>query len=59
MKILVDYDSCEANGVCEREAPRLFRVEDDDTLTVLNDSPDSAQYDKARAAAAGCPRNHP
>ena len=35
MKIIVDYDLCEANAVCQRSAPEVFRVEDDDTLTVL------------------------
>ena len=35
MKVVVDYDLCEANAICMEQAPEVFRVEDDDTLTVL------------------------
>ena len=35
MKIVVDYDLCEANAVCMDCCPEVFRVEEDDTLTVL------------------------
>ena len=32
MKIVVDYELCEANAVCVGCCPEAFRVEDDDTL---------------------------
>ena len=35
MKVVVDYDLCEANALCMDCAPEVFRVEEDDTLTVL------------------------
>ena len=35
MKVVVDYDLCEANAVCRRSCSEVFRVEEDDTLTVL------------------------
>ena len=35
MKVVVDYDLCEANALCMDCCPEVFRVEEDDTLTVL------------------------
>ena len=32
MKVVVDYDLCEANALCMDCAPEVFRVEEDDTL---------------------------
>ena len=37
MKVVVDYDLCEANALCMDCCPEVFRVEEDDTLTVLMD----------------------
>lgn len=56
MKIVVDYDLCEANAVCQRVAPEVFRVEDDDTLTILIDAPDEALRGKLEEAVRLCPR---
>ncbi len=56
MKIIVDYDSCEANGMCQDAAPALFRVETDDTLTVLIEEPSAEHRDALEAAVAACPR---
>ena len=39
MKIVIDYDLCEANAVCMDVCPEVFRVEEDDTLTVLIEKP--------------------
>ena len=39
MKIVVDYDLCEANAVCMDVCPECFRVEEDDTLTILVEKP--------------------
>ena len=35
MKIIVDYDLCEANALCMDSCPEVFRVEEDDSLTIL------------------------
>jgi ferredoxin len=56
MKVVVDYDLCEANAVCMKHCPEVFRVEDDDTLTVLLDEVPGALQDKAREAERLCPR---
>ena len=56
MKVVVDYDLCEANALCMKAAPEIFRVEDDDTLTVLIDAVPGDLKDKAYEAARLCPR---
>ncbi len=56
MKVVVDYDLCEANALCMKAAPEIFRVEEDDTLTVLVDVVSDDLVEKAREAAHRCPR---
>ena len=56
MKIVVDYDLCEANALCMEAAPEVFRVEEDDTLTVLIDAPGEELRVKVEEAARLCPR---
>jgi len=56
MKVVVDYDLCEANAVCQKQAPEVFRVEEDDTLTVIiSDVPGDLQA-KVEEAVRLCPR---
>ena len=53
MKIVVDYDLCEANAVCMDVCPECFRVEEDDSLTVLIESPALRdQFNRSPAVAA-------
>ena len=56
MKIVVDYDLCEANALCMEAAPEVFRVEEDDTLTVIIESPGEDLRAKVEEAARLCPR---
>jgi ferredoxin len=35
MKIVIDYDLCEANAVCMDTCPECFRVEEDDEAVRL------------------------
>ena len=56
MKIVVDYDLCEANAVCMDVCPECFRVEDDDTLTILVENPGDVQ--RFRAEVRKLIRNH-
>lgn len=55
MKISVNYDLCEANGVCEEHAPDVFQLDDNDELNLLAE-PDDESAPRVRKAAAGCPR---
>jgi ferredoxin len=56
MKVVVDYDLCESNALCMDCAPEVFRVEEDDTLTVLiEEIPDDLRT-KVEEAVRLCPR---
>ncbi len=56
MKIVVDYDLCEANAVCMDVCPECFRVEEDDSLTLLIESPGEELRDKVNESVRLCPR---
>ena len=56
MRIVVDYDLCEANAVCVRTAPDMFRVDDADRLHLLVANPAPEQMELAKAAVRRCPR---
>lgn len=55
MNVKVDFDRCEANGVCVGIAPDVFDLNDDDELSVVDPVP-SGSEDAARDAIAQCPR---
>lgn len=55
MKIVVDWDSCEANGVCEGIAPEVFQLDDDDNLQLVGDVT-TENLEKVQRAVQGCPR---
>jgi ferredoxin len=55
MKILVDRDKCEGLGMCEAMAHEYFEVDDDEIMTVLNDSPPESERDHVHAAVQACP----
>jgi ferredoxin len=56
MKVVVDYDLCEANAICMKHCPEVFRVEEDDTLTVLMDEVSDDLRAKCEEAERLCPR---
>lgn len=56
MKVVVDYDLCEANALCMGACPEVFRVEEDDTLTVLMDEVPEPLRSKLQEAERLCPR---
>ncbi len=56
MKIKVDYDLCEANMICQKSCPEVFRVEDDDSLTVLMTEVPEELRAKLKEAVWLCPR---
>ena len=55
MRIVVDYGKCTGLGMCEAEAPDLFEVQDDGSLSVLNEQPGEDQLAAAQAAVDACP----
>lgn len=56
MKVIVDYDLCEANALCMESCPEVFRIEEDDTLTLLMDEIPEKLREKLEEAARLCPR---
>ena len=56
MRIVVDYDLCEANAVCVRTAPDIFKVDDSDRLHLLVVTPAAEQLEVVKAAVRRCPR---
>ncbi len=56
MKVVVDFELCEANAVCMGVCPEVFRVEDDDTLTILMESPSENLRAKVEESVRLCPR---
>jgi ferredoxin len=56
MKIVVDWDRCEANGVCMRVAPEAFNLDEKDQLHVLVENVPPEQRAKVEQAVRDCPR---
>ena len=56
MKIVVDFDLCESNAVCMDIAPEVFKVDDDDMLHILMESPSEELRGKVEEAVRLCPR---
>ena len=56
MKVVVDYDLCEANAVCMEVCPDVFKVDDEDNLHILIDNPGEELRAKIEEAVRLCPR---
>ena len=56
MKVVPDYDACEANAVCAGLVPEVFEVDDDDNLHILVDEIPERLLDGVRHAVRSCPK---
>jgi ferredoxin len=56
MRVVVDRDLCEANGVCEQIAPEVFEVGEDDVLQILQPEVPAGLEDKIHEAVMRCPK---
>lgn len=56
MKIVIDYDLCEANAICMGIEPSVFEVREDDNLYVLQEEPPESLRPKMEEAARRCPK---
>jgi ferredoxin len=56
MKIDVDWDLCESNGLCAAEAPEVFELDAQNFLQIHAEEPDASLHEKVRRAAAACPK---
>lgn len=56
MRVEVDFDLCESNGVCMGIIPEVFHLGDDDMLTVLQPEVNPETEERVREAVRQCPR---
>ena len=55
MRVSVDLDLCQGHGVCESEAPSVFELGKNATVTILDDEPDESLRSEVEAAVRFCP----
>ncbi len=55
MRIEVDRGKCEGLGMCEAMAHDFFEVDDDEVMTILEESPPESERDRVHAAVEACP----
>jgi len=56
MKVIVDWDLCEANAVCMKVCPEVFELQEDDTLLIKDETPPEKLRPKLEEAVRRCPR---
>jgi ferredoxin len=56
MRVIVDMSQCESNALCMGVAPDVFHVDDDDNLTVLDETPDETARERVLEAVRVCPK---
>jgi ferredoxin len=54
--VIVDMNQCESNALCMGVAPDIFRLDDDDNLTVLDETPDESARERVLEAVRVCPK---
>lgn len=57
MKISVDRDRCEANGVCMGIAPEVFELDEDDELRITQPDAQPDTVERVTEAVDACPMN--
>jgi ferredoxin len=55
MRVVVDMVQCVGNGLCMAAAPEVFQVDDDGSLTLLQERPPEELRQKVEDAARFCP----
>jgi ferredoxin len=56
VRVVVNWDLCESNGLCVLAAPEVFELQEDDTLLILAETPDGSQLAKVAEAVRTCPK---
>lgn len=56
MKVVVDFDLCEANAVCMDVCPEVFKVDEEDNLHILIERPGEDLRKKVEEAVRLCPK---
>jgi len=56
MKVRVEPDLCEANGLCVAAAPEVFELMDDDVVVILLPEPPPEAESAVAEAVIACPK---
>lgn len=56
MRVTLDAEACEANGLCEAIAPDHFELDDEDRLAVRRTTVEEGELQDVERAVASCPR---
>jgi ferredoxin len=56
VRIVIDWNLCESNAVCEQLVPEVFRVGEDDELEVLDEHPPEELRARLDEAVNRCPK---
>ncbi|GAA5044662.1 ferredoxin [Nocardia callitridis] len=56
MKIGVDLDQCEANGICVGIAPDVFELDDEDILHIAEADVPEGRVTEMESAVTQCPK---
>ena len=56
MRVVVDLNRCEANGLCMGVAPEVFELTGNDELLLLQERPDESLRERVAEAVRQCPR---
>jgi len=56
MRVTVDRDLCEANGVCAGLVPAVFRLDDEDELHITDGEVPPELAAQVRYAVQSCPK---
>jgi ferredoxin len=56
LRVIVDYDLCEANAHCMRAAPEVFKLDEDDKLHLLQEKPPESLWTSVEKAVRLCPK---
>jgi ferredoxin len=56
MKVSVDLDQCEANGICVGIAPDVFELDDEDVLHIAEGEVPADRVAEVEDAVAQCPK---
>jgi ferredoxin len=57
MRVEVDRNLCEANGVCVGLAPEVFELDDDEELVIKAEEIPADRVERVSLAVARCPKN--
>ena len=56
LRVRIDHELCEANGVCVRLVPEVFQLDDDDRLRLEQEEPDETLRPRLAEAVRRCPK---